>query len=89
MVPWRAEVIEQTDHRLMEHVSRCRYAEMYREMGLRELGFLLSCNRGGVFCEGFDDRIKMTRTQTIMEGATYCDFTYEMNDGDAEQPEPS
>jgi len=58
------------------NVTRCRYAEMYREMGLAELGPLLSCNRDGAFCEGFDPHLKMTRTQTIMGGASHCDFRY-------------
>jgi len=61
------------------NVSRCRYAEMYREMGLGEIGHLLSCNRDATFCEGYDDRIKLTRTQTIMEGAPTCDFAYRMD----------
>jgi hypothetical protein len=57
-------------------VTRCRYAEMYREMGLGEIGHLLSCNRDGTFCQGYDPRIRLTRTQTIMEGASHCDFRY-------------
>lgn len=47
-------------------VTRCRYAEMYRAMGLAEIGPLLSCQRDGSFCEGYDPRIKFTRTQTII-----------------------
>ena len=58
------------------NVTRCRYAEMYKKMGLGEIGGLLSCNRDGSFCEGYDPRLKMTRTQTIMEGASHCDFRY-------------
>ena len=58
-------------------VTRCRYAEMYRDMGLAEIGPLLSCQRDGSFCEGYDPRIKLTRTQTIMQGASHCDFRYE------------
>jgi hypothetical protein len=46
------------------------------------------CNCDGVFCKGFDDRIKMTRTQTIMQGAAYCDFTYELVDDEEKKPEP-
>jgi hypothetical protein len=53
---------------------------MYREMGLSEIGHLLSCNRDGSFCEGYDDRIKLTRTQTIMQGASHCDFRYRIED---------
>jgi hypothetical protein len=63
-------------------VTRCRYAEMYRAMGLGEIGPLLSCNRDGAFCEGFDPRLKMTRTQTIMGGAGHCDFRYRWESGE-------
>jgi len=62
------------------NVTRCRYAEMYREMGLAELGAVLSCNRDGAFCEGYDPKLKLTRTQTIMGGASHCDFRYRMED---------
>jgi hypothetical protein len=57
-------------------VKRCRYAETYRAMGLGEIGDILSCNRDGAFCEGYDPRIKLTRSQTIMSGASHCDFRY-------------
>jgi hypothetical protein len=70
------EVLHQDETRFDFNVKRCRYAEMYREMGLGEVGGLLSCNRDGAFCEGYDPKLKMTRTQTIMEGAEYCDFRY-------------
>ncbi len=70
------EVKEHTDTRYRYNVTRCKYAEMYRDMGLGEIGHLLSCQRDGTFCEGYDDRIKLKRTQTIMQGATHCDFDY-------------
>jgi hypothetical protein len=49
---------------------------MYRAMGLGAIGHILSCNRDGTFCEGYDDRIKLARSQTIMGGADHCDFRY-------------
>lgn len=58
------------------NVTRCQYAEMYKAMGLAELGAVLSCNRDGAFCEGYDPGLKLTRTQTIMGGAPHCDFRY-------------
>ncbi len=58
------------------NVTRCRYAETYRAMGLGGLGDILSCDRDGAFCEGYDPRIELTRTQTIMGGASHCDFRY-------------
>jgi hypothetical protein len=64
--------------RLEFDVKRCRYAEMYRELGMAELGRILSCNRDGAFCTGFNPAIRLTRTKTIMEGADGCDFRYAM-----------
>jgi hypothetical protein len=57
-------------------ITRCRYAETYREMGLGKIGHLLSCNRDGTFCEGYDPNITLERKQTIMEGASCCTFRY-------------
>jgi hypothetical protein len=70
------DIIEQSDTRFRFNVTRCKYAEMYRDMGLGEIGHLLSCQRDGTFCEGYDQRLKLKRTQTIMQGATHCDFDY-------------
>lgn len=70
------EVVRATDTHFDYNVHRCRYAESYREMGLGQIGHLLSCNRDGVFCQGYDPRITLERTQTLMEGAEHCDFRY-------------
>src|SRR5215470_684748 len=70
------EVKEQSATRYRYNVTRCKYAEMYRDMGLGEIGHLLSCQRDGTFCEGYDRRLKLKRTQTIMQGASHCDFDY-------------
>jgi hypothetical protein len=76
------EVLQATPTAFDFNVRRCRYAETYRDMGLGEIGHLLSCNRDGAFCEGYDPRIALTRTQTIMGGASHCDFRYRLTDGD-------
>ena len=70
------EVKEKSDTRYRYHVTRCRYAKMYRAMGLGEIGHLLSCQRGATSCAGYDKRLSLRRTQTIMQGASHCDFDY-------------
>lgn len=65
-----------TDEHFNYTVHRCRYAEMYREMGLGHIGHLLSCNRDYMFPQGYDPNIELERTQTLMEGAPCCDFKY-------------
>ena len=74
----RIEILEQTPDRLSFNVTRCRYAESYRSMGLGEIGDTLSCNRDGEFCHGYNPKIEFKRTQTIMKGAAYCDFRYRL-----------
>ena len=57
-------------------VTGCRYAQFYKELGEPELGFLLVCSSDFPFAEGLGSNIKLMRTQTIMRGASHCDFRY-------------
>lgn len=77
---------EETDTTVAFDVTRCRYAEMYREIGAEKLGSALSCNRDGALCEGYDSRIVMHRDETIMDGKARCDFRFTLTEG---QPETS
>jgi hypothetical protein len=70
------EVLEQSPERLDFNVTRCRYAEMYRALGLADLGSSLSCVRDSALVEGYSPDITLTRTQTIMDGAVFCDFRF-------------
>ena len=76
------DVLQADERRFDFNVTRCKYSELYRSMGLGELGGILSCNRDGVFCQGYDSRIKLERTQTLMQGAACCDFRYELVEDD-------
>ncbi|MFO1090722.1 MAG: L-2-amino-thiazoline-4-carboxylic acid hydrolase [Hyphomicrobiales bacterium] len=73
------DVLEASDERFDFDVTRCRYAETYRDMGIGKIGHLLSCNRDGTFCQGYDPNITLERRQTIMDGAPTCTFRYRYN----------
>ncbi len=70
------EVLAQDAEHFDFNVTRCRYAELYRSLGIPELGAVLSCNRDWALIQGFNPGIDLARTQTIMQGAAYCDFRY-------------
>ena len=72
------EVLEESEKKFYFDVRRCRYAEMYKELGILEYGKMLSCNRDSALIQGFNPKVKFTRTKTIMEGADHCDFRYEL-----------
>ncbi|MDJ1656203.1 L-2-amino-thiazoline-4-carboxylic acid hydrolase-like protein [Raoultella ornithinolytica] len=69
-------VLDADDRQYNYNVNRCRYAEMYHEMGLGEIGHLLSCARDDKFIVGYAPEVELTRTTTIMQGAPCCDFRY-------------
>ena len=73
---WTIEILADEPGVFDFNVTRCRYAETYRAMGLADIGDILSCERDGAFCEGYAPDVKLTRTQTIMGGASCCDFRY-------------
>ena len=82
-------VLEQNDEAFSFNVTRCRYAELYRALGIPELGAVLSCNRDYALIEGFNPDVSLTRTQTIMEGASHCDFRYRLAAPEQQEKEDS
>ena len=73
---WEMVVLEQTPRTYFFNVTRCPYYEKYRELGLDEFGVYFSCCRDEPFARGFNPRLRLVRTKTIMEGADICDFRY-------------
>ena len=84
----RIETLRQDDNAFHFNVTRCRYAELYHALGIPELGALLSCNRDFALIEGFNADVQLERTQTIMQGATHCDFRYSLPVGEEEETTP-
>ncbi|MHC4990176.1 MAG: L-2-amino-thiazoline-4-carboxylic acid hydrolase [Planctomycetota bacterium] len=70
------EVLRHDDEHFDFDVTRCRFAELYHQLGIAHLGPVLSCNRDFCFAEGFNPELELERTQTIMEGAPHCDFRF-------------
>jgi hypothetical protein len=73
------------------NVTRCRFVELYEQLGARDLGFVLSCGRDRTLSEGYSTDLHLVRTQTIMQGAAFCDFRYTYGtatDGGEAQSEP-
>lgn len=70
--------VKRTGTALEFNVTRCQYAEHFQALGLPELGYLIHCNRDFAMLDGFSDQLHLTRTQTVMEGASHCDFRFRM-----------
>lgn len=74
------DILEHSEEVLHFNVTRCRYAELYKSLGIPELGAVFSCNRDFALIDGFNKDASLERTQTIMQGASHCDFRYRFPD---------
>ena len=78
------EKLNETSEVVDFNVKRCRYAEMYQDLGIPELGAILSCGRDFAMIEGFAPEAKLKRGQTILSGASHCDFRYQFPSSESE-----
>jgi hypothetical protein len=58
------------------NVTQCKFAEFFKSLGEPELGEILLCDFDFYIAEIGAPCVELTRTQTIMGGASYCDFRY-------------
>ena len=79
------DVVKQDPDAFEVNVTGCRYAAFYQALGIPELGFLLVCSADFPMAEGFGANVQLARTQTIMQGASHCDFRYTLNEPDSER----
>ena len=70
------EVIMDNDESFHFNVTGCRFAQLFRSLGATDLGAIFSCGRDFALSQGYSEDIELSRTQTIMEGASFCDFRY-------------
>jgi hypothetical protein len=75
------QMLKQEPEAMEFNVTRCRYADFFRALGEPELGNVLLCEADNHMAEVGSPEVEMTRTQTIMKGAEYCDFRYRMKTG--------
>lgn len=68
------EIIASDNDSFDMDVHRCEYTVMMEELGGRDIGHLLVC--AGDIPAAARLGMDLTRTQTQMQGAAYCDFRY-------------
>lgn len=70
------EVLRQDKDVLDIDVTRCRFAEFFRDLGEPELGALLVCAADFDIAAAGAGEVSLERAQTIMQGAPSCTFRY-------------
>lgn len=72
------DVLRQDANAFDFNVTSCRYARFYQELGVAKLGFLMVCSVDHEMTEGVGPDVELRRTQTLMQGASHCDFRWRL-----------
>lgn len=57
-------------------IRSCRFAEFFKALGEPELGALLVCQTDIDIADAGGSEVSFSRTQTLMQGASCCNFRY-------------
>ena len=77
-----SEVVEHTDKSYFVNMTRCAYADYFRKIGEPEIGALLTCGMDFPVEKKLRPNWEFRRTQTLMQGAPYCDFRWKLKDSE-------
>jgi hypothetical protein len=65
-----------TDSELGLHVSECLVAEVFKELGAEDVGYLVVCNPDHAYAQACSPCVKLRRSKTLMQGDEYCDHEW-------------
>jgi hypothetical protein len=68
------EIVEDTPQAVQ--VTECLWAKTFQEMGAAEIGYALICHRDYGDCQGFNPKITLTRSKTLMQGDDCCNHRF-------------
>jgi len=69
---------EKKDKGIQMKITRCPFADMAIALGEEDWGFEFYCMSDYGMVEGFNPKIKFSRSKTLMEGHDCCDHFYKM-----------
>ena len=72
------DVLKNDDENFDFNVTRCRYAQHFRQLGEPELGAILVCEVDDHIANLSAPAVKMSRDDTMMKGGTHCPFRYRL-----------
>jgi predicted hydrocarbon binding protein len=64
--------VENTDRVQQWKITECLFAKTFREANASDIGYATMCYSDYGFTEGFNPKIKFTRTKTLMQGDDCC-----------------
>ncbi len=70
------EIVEDTPQAFELKVTECLWAKTFLEMGAADIGYRLLCHTDYADCQGFNPKITLTRSKTLMQGDDCCNHRF-------------
>ncbi len=70
------DIVEDTPRAFEVKVKECLWAKTYRDAKAEDLGYILSCHGDYASAQGFNPKMRMIRTKTLMQGDDFCNHRY-------------
>ena len=70
------QIVEDTPQAFELKVTECLWAKTFRDAKAGDLGYLLSCYGDFASAKGFNPKMRMIRTKTLMQGDDCCNHRY-------------
>ena len=74
------EFVEESKNAFEIKVSRCLWAETFRQANAAEIGYVTICHPDYPMTTAFNPKIKMIRSKTLMQGHDCCNHRYVSED---------
>jgi hypothetical protein len=70
------EIVEDTETAFEVKTTECLWAKTFREAGAPDIGYATICHPDYAFCQGFNPKIRMVRSKTLMQGDACCNHRW-------------
>ena len=70
------DIVEDTPKAFEVKVKECLWAKTFRDAKAEDLGYILSCYGDYASAQGFNPKMRMIRTKTLMQGDEFCNHRY-------------
>jgi hypothetical protein len=74
------EITKDTQNVFEVKITECLWAKVFQEIGMEKIGYALICYPDYASCKGYNPKICLIRTKTLMQGNKYCNHKYIWNE---------
>ncbi len=70
------EIVEESNTVIEGKIKECLWAKTFRDADAADIGYAAICHGDYAYCQGFNPKIRMIRTKTLMQGHDICNHRW-------------